>query len=37
VPNREAEFWDVVADALGVVMISLVWWWWTKKRRSRET
>lgn len=35
VPNREVQFWDVVADTLGVVAISVVWWLWRRKKKRR--
>jgi VanZ family protein len=36
VPGREASVFDGVADAVGVVTVSLIYWWRTVKRGDRR-
>lgn len=36
VPNREMEFWDFLADVLGVLTICLVWWGWRRLKKKNR-
>lgn len=35
VPNRKMEFWDFVADTVGIILICLLWWAWNKLAKKR--
>jgi VanZ family protein len=35
VPNRQMEFWDFLADTVGILTVCLIWWGWKKLKKSR--
>lgn len=34
VPNREMEFWDFLADAVGILTVCLIWWGFRRLKKN---